>query len=45
MMSEGKQQSTPPADIDSLALQAEADQDIAIERKADGKPAAVVEES
>ncbi len=38
MMSEGKQQSTPPADIDSLALQAEADQDIAIERKANGKP-------
>ena len=38
MMSEGKQQSTSPADIDSLALQAEADQDIAIERKASGKP-------
>ena len=38
MMSEGKQQGTPPADIDSLALQAEADQDIAIERKASGKP-------
>ena len=38
MMSESKQQSTPPADIDALALQAEADQDIAIERKANGKP-------
>ena len=40
MMSEGKQQSAPeaPADIDALALQAEADQDIAIERKANGKP-------
>lgn len=39
-MSQGKQQSAPeaPADIDALALQAEADQDIAIERKANGKP-------
>ncbi len=39
-MSQGEQQSAPeaPADIDALALQAEADQDIAIERKAHGKP-------
>ena len=39
-MSQGKQQSAPeaPADIDALALQAEANQDIAIERKANGKP-------
>ena len=39
-MSHGRQQSAPdaPADIDALALQAEANQDIAIERKANGKP-------
>ncbi len=33
-MSQGEQQSAPeaPADIDALALQAEADQDVRIER-------------